>query len=317
LSTPSIGSVYSASPQERGEDHKVEDDYISISGGTKPCENPQPSDLRSGIILEGAEDRIRESDVNTFTSFPGAKSLSGRESLSTTVFDGRLKNNPTPASYATSTDPENATSHASSTSRGNTAVIVGEGDRLRKSRSESSSSTPRPRDHAGQRPHHIIPETVAEWINGGPKTASGRDGPAAAKLAQEPTEDKGTPKSPASRPKLSTALRATPGAHAKQRQLSYILPRPRLTQDAGKSTDQAEANFGFQNLAQSISGRHSIVPFTTANDLAFVQLFKDTVYPFIKASVERYRGRLSEDTLVSIGKVVSVSEAQVDVEILL
>lgn len=204
----------------------------------------------------------------------------------------------------TSSDP--TANQASSAPPGHTKPISEEGGRVRRSLSESSA--PRTRDLAIQLPHHKIPKPVAKWINGGKVAASEREVTPHANSIYESTGPKETPKPRSSQSQPLTALKTTRGASGTPRQTSHPLLTPLSIPGVGKTTSRPSIGFNIQNLSQSITARLNTGPISAhdlANDLAFIQVFKELVYPCIKASAQRYRGRISGDILYSIGKDVS------------
>lgn len=291
LNPPSIASDNPGSYQGRHEDANIQDSYNANGGGAKSLNHWKSSELGSGGSSNSV-DCIGKSQDN-------AKLSRNDQSWSNkTFFDFHPHKNSTLVSSGMVSKSRFSASQASPVPLEHTTPITGEGGRARKSLSENS--IPPTREFLVQSPHHKIPKTVAEWMNGGEATAF-------AKSISEPFRAKGTPKPRSSHSQSSTARKIIQGTFdiGTPRQISNTLRTQPPVSDAGTTTSQPEMKLSVQNLNQSITARLNPLPLSPVDNLAFIQVFKDFVFPYIKASIRTYRGRISDDTLRSIGKYVS------------
>lgn len=136
-----------------------------------------------------------------------------------------------------------------------------------------------------QKRQHKVPKAVVEWMNGGKATVS------------EPNFARS--KSEISGPISAKSALSTPW------QMSNTRPTQFPTSNAVKTSTQQMKHSSVQNPSHSNTASPNTMSLHLADDLAFVQVFKDTIYEAIKASEKSYRGRLPEDILRTIGKIVS------------
>ena len=172
-------------------------------------------------------------------------------------------------------------------------------------RSLSDSSTPPTRDSSISKPCLVIPTCVKKWINEGAPAAPDSNLLSHLKPTNEPTGTQDMPKPQSSQSQPCEAPKAIRGAPDAPGQMAKILPLQPSKANVEKTDIQAQRDCGIQDSNPSATARLDGQLSSLVNDIAFVQVFKDTIYPCIIASAKAYRGRLSEEILVSIGKSVS------------
>ena len=157
-----------------------------------------------------------------------------------------------------------------------------------------------------QRRQHTPPKRIIEWMNGQPPLASEPNIAQSRSEISEPINAEEAPKTRSSLPQTSPAYQSSKGALNTPRQMSDIRPIQSPISDAVKTTIQPMKNSSVQNPGQSTTTNLNTMPVHLAEDLAFVQVFNDTICNSIIASAKVYRGRLPENVLRSIG--ISVSD---------
>lgn len=260
---------------------------------------------------------IRKDAFRTLTQTPG---LNQRVKSPSPTVDFQSHKTSAARPSARRDEPRCLASHALSAPPGHITPTTGQGGRSRKSlsrqltptvgdgswfrKSPSESLAPRTGDSTIQGQSNKIPKAVAEWINGGEKLTSVRDVLSPARSMHEPTPTKGTPKAQLSQSRPPAALTAVKDISIKPRLIPKSPPIRPPVQDIKKTGSQTEAAANFQGFSQSIISNPVFAPFSLANDKAFIEFFRDIIYPYIKASIRQHQGKVSADGLVSIGKDV-------------
>lgn len=300
----SIRSDISESHQVNNKDGNIQDRSKRNRDEVQSLNHLKPSDSVLENASSESKDCIGQSEVDALTSLSDAKiPRNGQALTNKMVFDFHLDKNSNLVPSEGNGTPQTPASQALSAPPGHTTPISQEGGRVRRSLSESSA--PPIRDCAIQIPYQKIPKHVAEWINGGKAAGSEREATSHANLIYESTGPKETSKPQSSQSQPPTPLKTTRVASGTSRRSSHTLSTPPSIPGVGETTSRPAVDFYTQNISPSITARLNTLPTSLTHDLAFIQVFKELVYPCIKASSQVYRGRVSEDILSSISKDVS------------
>lgn len=228
-----------------------------------------------------------------------AKMLRKSESLPDhKVTDFQTEKNSTLVSSARMSKSRSSASQSSPDPLDQSSSITTDADRARK----RPGSTPLTSKVLDQREQHKLPKPVVEWMNGGGRTASGSTIAQSRCEIQEPPRIKKPPRPRSSSSQTSSALKNTQGAFGTAPQTSNIRTKPTPNSDAVEATSSSEKKSSVPKIDRSATEN---LPLHLANDLAFTQVFKDTIYTYIKSSENEYRGRVPDDILRTIGKSVS------------
>lgn len=154
-------------------------------------------------------------------------------------------------------------------------------------------------------PGHKIPTCVTKWINERGAAASGSRSILSADSKIESTRAKGMPKAQSSQNHQIVALKTVKHASKSSSPAAYVPPTLASLSNAEEDNDRCQIHPGVQDPSQSVTASLDNVPSFLVNDLLLIQVFKEMIYPCIKASAKTYHGIISKDVLDSIGESVS------------
>ena len=266
----------------RSRNDSIQDSSTVDDGGTMSFTHQKSSrpvlehPSNAEACIEASQDNSLALSSNATMPWDGDPLLNKKAS------DLDAQNNPDIISSATMEKAQSPAIHASSLdSLGKTTSITAEGDQTR----TNIEYPPLTDKLVDQRRQHKVPKAVVEWMNGGKATVSESN------LARSKSE-------------ISGPINAK-GAVGTPRQMSNTRPTLFPTSNAAKTSNQQMKHSSVQNPSQSNTASPNTVSLHLADDSAFMQVFKDTIYEAIKTSEKGYRGRLPEDILHTIGKIVS------------
>lgn len=301
LKAPPTAPDNPESYQARDQDDNIQDSFKAYDGGIRSLTHQRSC----SSVLEGSsnpEDRIEASQDDNLTPSSYAKMPWNGESLSNKrVFQSQTLKNPSPTYSARKGKSQSPDSQGSSDPLGHSTPPMTGRAQARK-RLECFSLTSKAME---QRQQHKLPKMVVEWMHEGKPTASELSLARSGSERPEPVGAKWASKARFSRSQTSPLHKTTQGAFGTPGQMSTTRPTPSPISDAVKTTRQPEKESSVQNLGQLTTVKRNPLPLHLADDLALVQVFKDTIYAFIKASEKPYRGRIPEEMLRTIGKSVS------------
>ena len=254
--------------------------------------------LNPGDCIEAPRDGGLAPALNTNKPWNGESSSKKREFDLDTQNDQK---NPAFVSSARVSKTQSLESQSSSDPLERTTSTSSEGARPRKWFEKSQLTSKR----MDQRRQHVLPKSVLEWMNGAGSTPSESTFAQSSSEKSKPFRDNGAPKPRSAHTQTSSPCQTTPGAFGTPRQMSNTQPTQSPISDALKTSSPPKKKSSVQDLGLSATANLKPLPLHLADDLAFVQVFKDIIYPSIKASEKAYQGIIPEDILRTIGKSVS------------
>lgn len=278
--------------RDRGD--SMQKNFKASSGGTESLAHQMSSSLNPEACNEISQDDSLVPPLHTKMSSngesPSNKPVFNLETQTNPAFvsSTRLNKSQSPPSGASASDP-----------LGQATSVTAEEVQIRK----SIGCSPLIDKLVDQRRQHKIPKPVVEWMNGEKLMAS--EFTTLTPSRSEPDKAKAVRKPQSSHPQTSTAYQPTKEAFDAPRQTSTARPTHSPISIAVETTGHPKKESDFQNLGQSTTANPNTLPLHLADDLAFAQFFKNTIYTSIKASETDYQGRLPEDILRLIGKSVS------------
>lgn len=288
--------------QGMGRDDSIQDSLKSNDCGLRPLAPKKPNSsapersLNPATYIEASRDGILAPSLN-------AKTPRNTDSLSNKKVSGlETQKNWAHMSSARISRSQSLSCEAySSNALGQTIPITTEGTSSRK----SIDCLPLKDKLVDQKRQHKPPTAVIERMSGVKPVAS--EFPVARSRSEisEPVKAKEVPTTRSSQPQTSPMNLAGKGALNTPRQTSDIRRTKSPMSDAVKTTNQPMKNSSVQNPGQSTTTPLNTMPRHLADDLAFMQIFKNTIYNPIRVLEKNYRGRLPEDILLTIGKSVS------------